>query len=291
MQKTTRTKKIASDPPVFASIMAQMSMRKPLLELLQTLCLAVEAAFDKTACGISMVAPDGNHLVQGAAPRLPENFANSLNGIPMEGRWGVFFTTVPSSDTVNFADIGRDWSDGAPRSLALAAGYKSCWAKPIVDAEKRILGSLAVFNRALVRPETEECRLIAQIAALASMVIEHYSAIEELQASRQRLSLALEGSNLALFDIDVLNGEIFLSEAWSAMLGGPWEPTRTTLATLMESVHPEDRASLREQYLAGLGVNAYEQASIYRDVLANGRWTPGVFSGSESALAALQMAA
>jgi diguanylate cyclase (GGDEF)-like protein/PAS domain S-box-containing protein len=252
MQKSRRTRKIPSDASVFESIMAQISMRKPLLDLLQSLCLAIEAHFHNAACAISMVARDENHLIQGAAPNLPDNFADSLNGVPMEGRWGVFFTTIPPSGTVNFADIARDWSDGAPRNLALAAGFKACWAKPIVDAKKRILGALTIFNRELLRPDPEECRLIAQIAALACMVIEHYSAIEELQASRERLSLALEGSNLALFDIDVLNGEIFLSEAWSAMLGGPWEPTRTTLATLLESVHPEDRASLREQYVAGL---------------------------------------
>ena len=38
--------------------------------------------------------------------------------------------------------------------------------------------------------------------------------------------------------------------------------------------------NLRLQYLAGLGVNKYEQASIYRDVLSHGRWVDGMFSGS-----------
>lgn len=38
--------------------------------------------------------------------------------------------------------------------------------------------------------------------------------------------------------------------------------------------------NLRLQYLAGLGVNAYEQAPIYRAILAAGDWPEGVFTGS-----------
>jgi len=48
--------------------------------------------------------------------------------------------------------------------------------------------------------------------------------------------------------------------------------------------------NLRLQYLAGLGVNAYEQASIYRDVLRNGKWTPGLFVGADSTITKLRAA-
>jgi spermidine synthase len=39
-------------------------------------------------------------------------------------------------------------------------------------------------------------------------------------------------------------------------------------------------SNLRLQYLAGLGVNAYEQRDIYRAILAAGDWPEGVFRGS-----------
>ena len=39
-------------------------------------------------------------------------------------------------------------------------------------------------------------------------------------------------------------------------------------------------SNLRLQYLAGLGVNAYEQGAIYRSILAAGAWPEGVFKGS-----------
>ncbi|MES2176786.1 MAG: fused MFS/spermidine synthase [Gemmatimonadota bacterium] len=46
--------------------------------------------------------------------------------------------------------------------------------------------------------------------------------------------------------------------------------------------------NLRLQYLAGLGANKYEQASIYADVLSNGRWVDGMFTGAEDKIAYLR---
>lgn len=47
-------------------------------------------------------------------------------------------------------------------------------------------------------------------------------------------------------------------------------------------------ANLRLQYLAGLGVNAYEQAPIYRAILGAGAWPEGIFTGSPERLERLE---
>jgi spermidine synthase len=46
--------------------------------------------------------------------------------------------------------------------------------------------------------------------------------------------------------------------------------------------------NLRLQYLAGLGVNNYDQAAIYSAILANGRWVDGMFTGSPDKVAYLR---
>lgn len=46
--------------------------------------------------------------------------------------------------------------------------------------------------------------------------------------------------------------------------------------------------NLRLQYLAGLDLNKREQATIYGDVLANGRWVEGMFSGTPERMNALR---
>jgi len=46
--------------------------------------------------------------------------------------------------------------------------------------------------------------------------------------------------------------------------------------------------NLRLQYLAGFSLNRYDQATIYNNVLANGRWVDGMFTGSADKLAYLR---
>jgi spermidine synthase len=46
--------------------------------------------------------------------------------------------------------------------------------------------------------------------------------------------------------------------------------------------------NLRLQYLAGFGLNFYEQASIYADMIRERRWPEGLFKGSETTLMALR---
>lgn len=58
--------------------------------------------------------------------------------------------------------------------------------------------------------------------------------------SEERLTLALEGSHLALFDWDLNQQQVFHSAHWSSMLGGPAEESTISLAILSKLVHPDD---------------------------------------------------
>jgi len=66
-----------------------------------------------------------------------------------------------------------------------------------------------------------------------------------LRESEKQLSLALEGSELALFDWNIRTGEIFLSEQWSVILGGEPKLTLTTLSGLEQITHPDDKPRLQ----------------------------------------------
>jgi PAS domain S-box-containing protein len=74
----------------------------------------------------------------------------------------------------------------------------------------------------------------------------------ELRESREQLSLALEGSELAFFDWNVSTGDIELSSRWAEMLGGPSGPTSTTIDELSALVHPDDTPRLQRMLRAAL---------------------------------------
>jgi diguanylate cyclase (GGDEF)-like protein/PAS domain S-box-containing protein len=69
----------------------------------------------------------------------------------------------------------------------------------------------------------------------------------QLQSDRDRLAHALDGSRLALWEMDVTTGAVELSVEWSRIIGAPEGVTRTTLSELQALCDPAD-------------VPAYEQA-------------------------------
>jgi PAS domain S-box-containing protein len=69
---------------------------------------------------------------------------------------------------------------------------------------------------------------------------------EALRGSEERLQRALDASRLALWDLDLATGDIFLSDAWSEMLGGPRQPTRTSFDALSRLVPDDDQARIAQ---------------------------------------------
>ncbi|HZP88403.1 MAG TPA: PAS domain S-box protein [Burkholderiales bacterium] len=67
------------------------------------------------------------------------------------------------------------------------------------------------------------------------------TAAEALRQSEERLQLALEGSGHALLDWDVVADDVYLSEQWNRMIGGPLGPARTCLRDLLDLLHPDER--------------------------------------------------
>jgi PAS domain S-box-containing protein len=105
-------------------------------------------------------------------------------------------------------------------------------------------------------------------------VTERKAATDALLESRERLGMALEGSNLALFDWDIPSGEVRLSEQWQLMMGGDNSETVITFAELQQLAHPDDLARLQQSLQPVLKGSArfYEVQHRVRNRLGEWRW-------------------
>jgi signal transduction histidine kinase/CheY-like chemotaxis protein len=113
---------------------------------------------------------------------------------------------------------------------------------------------------------SREARWLVQLATLllgltlaggavvvSSRVLRGQSRSEQaLRTSEERQLLALEASELCLWDFDVDSGAVYLSEGWSKQLGGPPEPTQTTVAALFDRVPDAERPALMDALVAAL---------------------------------------
>ncbi len=105
---------------------------------------------------------------------------------------------------------------------------------PMVTARGR-----PIWIRSVGQVERRGGKPVAVVGVLQD-VTESRQARAQLQESQERLHRALEGSGLALWDLDLASETVYLSEGWSVLLGGPPQDTVCTTQELLELVPLED---------------------------------------------------
>ena len=93
-----------------------------------------------------------------------------------------------------------------------------------------------------------------------------------LLQSQQRLTLALEGSNIALWDWDIAENRIYLSERWTEILGEAPRETLCSQAELYALIHPDDRARVQKRITAALKGEADFYNTEHRVMKNGGDW-------------------
>ncbi len=94
----------------------------------------------------------------------------------------------------------------------------------------------------------------------------------DLRRTEQRLTMALDGAGLALWDWDIPSGTVFLNERWAEIIGGPPGSTTTTIAELGKITHPEDLEAVDLALrLALKGSDTY--TTEHRICRSDGAWT------------------
>lgn len=204
---------------------------------------------------------------------------------------GIFRTDAAG----NFVYVNRMYESlcGMPASACMDMGWTnslhpddrervtSGWEKTV-----NMQQPFATTNYRILRPDSNIIWVSAKAAPIysdGSIVgyvgnIEDVTALrskeEDLRVSREQLGLALEGSNLAIFDWDIPTKKVHLSDRWQEILGGERRPTETTMAELEALVHPEDIKKLQIKLYAALKGEArfYEVEHRVRNILGEWRW-------------------
>ncbi len=93
-----------------------------------------------------------------------------------------------------------------------------------------------------------------------------------LLQSQQRLTLALEGSNIALWDWDIGKNHIYLSERWAQILKKEPVETITNMESLFALVHPEETQLVQAKVTAVLRGEAAFYTAEHRVSTGDGHW-------------------
>ena len=216
----------------------------PLQETLDLLLRLIEAQCRDMLCSILLLDSTGLRVRHGAAPSLPESYNRAVDGKPIGPRAGSCGTAAFRREPVVVEDIAADplWEDY--REFALAHGLRACWSTPIFDAERKVLGTFALYCRSPGRPEARHLELIEIATHTASIAIVKHRETEALRASEERMRLAATSGNLGMWEWDIPGGSVVCSDQLKAIFD--WQGAEEiSIEKFWEAVHADDLEDIK----------------------------------------------
>ncbi|GLS24777.1 ATP-binding protein [Marinibactrum halimedae] len=187
---------------------------------LSSLATLIERETVGMKASILLLTRDGLQLTHGAAPSLPKEYTDALNGVYIGPAVGSCGTAAFSSKLVIDADLNTAprWKDY--KHLALAAGLQACWSHPITQENNKVLGTFALYYHEPRHPVQEELHFIEEASNLAKVLIEKSLAkqrAEELEEANEAANIAARSKAMFLANMSheirtPLNGIIGITD-------------------------------------------------------------------------------
>jgi signal transduction histidine kinase len=151
------------------------------------LCELLEQDLPGAYCSILVLDRAEKCLRAGAAPSLPAEFAQGVDGLMIGECAGSCGTAAYRGEPVFAADIANNPLWAPFRDFALSHGIRACWSSPFFSAEGDVLGTFALSHRFACHPTPYHLEAIATAANLASIAAEAYHRSQALQTANQQL--------------------------------------------------------------------------------------------------------
>ena len=151
-----------------------------LTEALNILLRAIETLSEGVIGSVLLLDEQGQRLLTGAAPNLPDAFNRAIHGASIGPSAGSCGTAAYRGELVVVEDIQSDplWADY--RDLARSNGLRACWSSPIFSKDFKVLGTFGMYFREVRRPSASDVQLVIDAAGAAALAIQHVRVRESL---------------------------------------------------------------------------------------------------------------
>jgi two-component system cell cycle sensor histidine kinase/response regulator CckA len=225
------------------SILAMIMGQSPLAKTLATLCSDIEKHYPGMLCSVLLLDADGETLRTGAAPSLPPQYSEAVDGLKIGPCLGSCGTAIYRKQPVVVSDIATDplWANF--RDLALAHDLRACWSNPIAAQDGRMLGTFAIYYRERRTPGVQHLQLIAHATHLVALAIERDRDKIQLRAAEDRYRTLVERLP-AITYIAELGADgpwHYVSPQIESILGFAPEEWLADPLNWLDHIHSEDR--------------------------------------------------
>jgi PAS domain S-box-containing protein len=201
-------------------LFAQIAAGGSVAESLDAVCRFAETRSHGWLCSVLLLSADGRRLRHGAAPSLPAEYCRAIDGTEIGPAAGSCGTSAHRGEPVIVTEIATDPLLADFRALALAHELHACWSTPIRDAQGRVLGTFAMYDRRVRGPSADDEEIIRLATHASSIVLERARREGESRRSEERFVKAFRSSPAGLTIFTLREGRfIDVNDAFLRILG------------------------------------------------------------------------
>ncbi|BBP70537.1 GGDEF domain-containing protein [Pseudomonas sp. Seg1] len=184
-------------------ILGMIATDQHLGDVLCAICQMLDTQTPETYCSILLADAEGKHLLNGAAPGLPAEYSEAIDGMAIGPQEGTCGTAAFRRELVVTEDIARDPNWERFRSLALGHDLRSCWSVPLLSHEGTVLGTFALYQKSIHAPDEVQIQQLVFAAQLAVIAIRHERDGRRLEESEQRFRSLFTYNPNPVFALDL----------------------------------------------------------------------------------------
>lgn len=168
-------------------VLAMIDDDAPLREVLEEVCHTIEAQSEGLLTSVLLVDEDGEHLVEGAAPSLPDDYCEAVDGISIGEGVGCCGHVAATGRPFAVDDIATHPHWVAFKGLAHDVhGLTSCWSVPIRSWDGDVIATFAMYHRESKSPELADRKLADASSHLVGIALERARERDRLQQQPER---------------------------------------------------------------------------------------------------------
>ncbi|MBL7682114.1 MAG: PAS domain-containing protein [Flavipsychrobacter sp.] len=156
----------------------------------------------------SMLQVKNGKVYTWAAPSLPKDYTDAINGQPTGEQAGSCGTSAYLKEKVIVADISTNplWENY--KQLALKYDLRACWSYPIINSSDEVMAVFGAYYDDIKEPGDTEQLVIERSAAILKVILENRQSDSKLQEIAWMQSHVVRAPLARLMGlVDILNQE------------------------------------------------------------------------------------
>ncbi len=178
-EDTTERKRSESFTKRKSVILEMIARGEPASSIYDAIALMYEEHHPGMRC--SMLELEGDILLHGGAPSLPQEYCEAVHGLKIGPNIGSCGTSTFTGERCLVENIETDPKWANIKHVALPHGLRSCWSEPIKDSTEKILGAFGMYYDYPALPSDEELHDLMSAARLAGIVMERDQAQKRIR--------------------------------------------------------------------------------------------------------------